>query len=244
MSSSTSCLLLPSPSLLLSKRAIPATAQSLPLIFEAGSAPQGSLGQERNWSVLHHFNAGGNWSTCILPTCPVLICAVFHCKQSAAVKHKCTTNLEASCRKVVGKWQRWSLPGRDENTGQVGTATFHLPGTCPEPGPVMLLTTRHKLGKDGTLSGTHSLAGCVLARGASSHLGSLLTCKSNTTSPRTHTAHACPQILPQPSASSPAEHRPSQCASKTQFCRFGGFAVLQDMQHSLTALSLPCRTLC
>lgn len=30
-------------------------------------------------------------------------CAVFHCKQPEAVKHKCTTNLEASCRKVVGR---------------------------------------------------------------------------------------------------------------------------------------------
>lgn len=31
------------------------------------------------------------------------ICAAFHCKQSAAVKHEYTTSLEASCRIVAGR---------------------------------------------------------------------------------------------------------------------------------------------
>lgn len=100
MSSSTSCLLLPTPSLLLCY----SCHSSIPPTHLRGR--QCSTRQPRAREKLVsavQFNAGGNWSTCILPICPVLICAVFHCKQSAAVKHKCTTNLEASCRKVVGK---------------------------------------------------------------------------------------------------------------------------------------------
>lgn len=90
----------------------------------------------------------------------------------------------------------------------------------------MILATRHRLDKEGTLPGTHRLAGCVLARGASSHLGSLLTCESNTTSPRKNTAMPAPKSspcpLPAPQLSTDHPNVPPRCS----------FAGLQVAEHT------------
>lgn len=90
----------------------------------------------------------------------------------------------------------------------------------------MILATRHRLDKEGTLPGTHRLAGCVLARGASSHLGSLLACESNTTSPRKNTAMPAPKSspspLPAPQLSIDHPNVPPRCS----------FAGLQVAEHT------------
>lgn len=70
--------------------------------------------------------------------------------------------------------------------------------------------------------GTHRLAGCVLAGGASSHLGSCLPCESNTASCGACAAHTCSQPPRSPAAGCPALHSLLQCTWDTpvRVCRW------------------------
>lgn len=59
------------------------------------------------------------------------ICSIFHCKQLAAVKCKCTTNPGILLQERG--WEATEEPARDdqEHTQPVGTATSHPSGTLP-----------------------------------------------------------------------------------------------------------------